>query len=1001
MTHPMDHTETNPDPQATDEVLDRFKREQQSAVDGAPVAGSMQLRGRLKIFFGMSPGVGKTYAMLAAAQRMAAQGVDVAVGVVETHGRAETEQMLLGLDIIPRVKIEYGGAGAGGATTLHEFDVDSAMRRRPDILLVDELAHSNAPGSPSGRAKRWQDVEACLAAGVNVYTTLNVQHLESINDVVAQITGVKVSETVPDRVFDEADEIELVDLPPDALHERLKAGKVYLGENAVRAVDPSDGFFRKGNLLALREIALRRTAAWVDSDMRRYKQDRGIRAVWPAGERIVVAVSPSPMSAKLIRAAKRMAAGLHAELIAVYVETPRSANLSAQDRERLDANLRLAETLGGTTHTLAGDNAARELIAFARSRNVGRIVVGKSERPRWREVLFGSFIDNLIRESGDIDIYVVRGDESASGVTHPARSAAENGARTPKPPARVAGEFAASAGMVAACALVGLAFFRPPDLSEEALILLAGVVVSALWFGRVTAIFASIMAVLAFNYFFTEPRFTLNINDTGYLVTFSVMLAVGVVVGTLAARAREQRLRAWSRERATAAQHALSRELAAARDARSVAAIVARHAHDLLQADAVVCTPAPLARGGASLRARELDVAAAAGSGGPDWYSGEGEEPARDRGVAQWVFDHGSPAGRGTSTLPSAQGGYVPLIGSSGRVGVLGVRTEQKGDVDPFDAAQLATLESIASQAASALERVTLAESEQSARINAERERLRSALLSSVSHDLRTPLASITGAASTLQQAGASQTSEGAEGVGGGIDEPTRAALLRTIVDESSRLNDIIANLVFATRLESGSVDLRREWTTVEEIVGAGLSRHRDALASRPFRAHVPTDLPMIHVDNAMLPQVVHNLVENSLRYTAPATALGISAWTSETNVVVKVWDEGAGLADDESSKVFERFYRGRASKTASPSSGAAASTGMGLGLTICEGIIRVHGGRIWAEPNTPRGVAFLFSLPIDYPQPVLPAKEDAAADRGAATLPTTINSGQIGSSAR
>lgn len=991
----------NPMPQSTDEVLDRFKRDQRAITEAAWVAGAAPPRGQLKIFFGMAPGVGKTYAMLAAAQRMAAQGVDVAVGVVETHGRAETEQMLLGLDIIPRVRIEYGGAsGAGTTTTLHEFDVDAAIRRRPDILLVDELAHSNAPGSPSGSAKRWQDVEACLAAGVNVYTTLNVQHLESINDVVAHITGVKVSETVPDRVFDEADEIELVDLPPDALHERLKAGKVYMGDNAARAVDPSDGFFRKGNLLALRELALRRTAAWVDSDMRRYKQDRGIRAVWPAGERIVVAVSPSPMSGKLVRAAKRMAAGLHADLIAVYVETPRTANLSAANRERLDANLRLAESLGGTTHTVAGENAARELIAFARSRNVGRIVVGKTERPRWREVLFGSFIDNLIRESGDIDIYVVRGDESVSGVTHPARRAGENDARTRKPPARVVGELAASAGVVAACALVGLAFFRPPDLSEESLILLAGVVVSALWFGRVAAIFASILAVLAFNYFFTEPRFTLNINDTGYLVTFCVMLAVGVVVGTLAARAREQRLRAWSRERATAAQHALSRELAVARDARGVAAIVARHTHDLLQADAVVCTPTPGAGVGASSRPMGLDVAAAAGLGGPDWYSGEGEEPARERGVAQWAFDHGNPAGRGTSTLPSAQGRYQPLVGSRGRVGVLGVRAQVNNGVEAFDATQLATLESIASQAASALERVTLAESEQAARINAERERLRSALLSSVSHDLRTPLASITGAASTLQQADASQKSEGAEGVGGGIDEPTRAALLRTIVDESSRLNDIIANLVFATRLESGSVDLRREWTTVEEIVGAGLSRHRGALATRPFRVQMPNDLPMIRVDNAMLPQVVHNLVENALRYTEPGTPLGISAWTSETNVVIKVWDEGAGLADDESSKVFERFYRGRASQTAGSHSHATTSTGMGLGLTICEGIVRVHGGRIWAEPNTPRGVAFLFSLPVEHPQPALPAEEDAAENRGVTTLPAPIDGGQTGRSA-
>jgi len=851
------------------------------------------------------------------------------------------------------------------------------------------------PGSPSGRAKRWQDVEACLAAGVNVYTTLNVQHLESINDVVAQITGVRVSETVPDRVFDEADEIELVDLPPDALHERLKAGKVYLGEHAARAVDPSDGFFRKGNLLALRELALRRTAAWVDSDMRRYKQDRGIRAVWPAGERIVVAVSPSPMSAKLIRAAKRMAAGLHAELIAVYVETPRTANLSARDRERLDANLCLAESLGATTQTLAGENSARELITFARSRNVGRVVVGKTERPRWREALFGSFIDNLIRESGEIDVYVVRGDDPVAGLPQPVRSPSDRSTPAAKPPARIAGELAASAGLVTACALLGLAFYRPPDLSEESLILLAGVVISALWLGRLAAIVASALAVLAFNYFFTEPRFTLNVNDTRYLITFAVMLGVGIIVGTLAARAREQRLRAWSREQATAAQHALSRELAAARDVPTVAGIVARHTHDLLKTDVVVCAPLPKARSDGSAAPKELDVLGAAGHSGPDWFAGEGEREVRERGVAQWTFDHGSPAGCGTSTLPSAQGRYVPLIGSGGKVGVLGVRAKHGAAAGPLDASQLATLDALASQAASALERVTLAESEQSARINVERERLRSALLSSVSHDLRTPLASITGAASTLQQAG--DRRQGGEAVGTGIDEATRASLLRTIVDESSRLNDIIANLVFATRLESGAVDVRREWTTVEEIVGSGLARHREALATRPFRVHLPSDLPMLRVDNAMLPQVVHNLIENALRYTAPGTALGVSAWTSETSVVVKIWDEGDGLAEDEASKVFERFYRGRASKAAGAGGPAPASTGMGLGLTICEGIIRAHRGRIWAEPNNPRpphGVAFLFSLPIDHPQPTLPAREDPGEDRVRGTLPPTIDGG-------
>jgi two-component system sensor histidine kinase KdpD len=978
--------ESNPSPGATDEVLDRFKREQRPTTDGASSGGSALPRGRLKIFFGMCPGVGKTYAMLAAAQRMAGQGVDVAVGVVETHGRVETEQMLLGLDIIPRTTIEYQSPG-GVSTTLREFDVDAAIRRHPDILLVDELAHSNTPGSPSGRAKRWQDVEACLAAGVNVYTTLNVQHLESINDVVAQITGVRVSETVPDRVFDEADEIELVDLPPDALHERLKAGKVYLGDNALRAVDPSDGFFRKGNLTALRELALRRTAAWVDSEMRRYKQDRGIRNVWPAGERIVVAVSPSPMSGKLVRAAKRMAAGLHADLIAVYVETPRTANLSATDRERLQANLRLAESLGATTQTVAGDNAARELIAFARSRNVGKIVVGKTERSRWKDVLLGSFIDNLIRESGDIDVYVVRGDDLATGTARALSPGAVSDARASKPPARVARELAASALVIAACSLLALALYRPPDLSEEALVLLAGVVIAALWFGRAAAVLASVLAVIAFNYFFTEPRFTLNVNDSGYLITFAVMLAVGLVVGTLAATAREQRLRAWSRERATAAQHALSRELAAARDVREVATIIARYAHELLQADAVACVPSTPERTQSPATARSLVVLSSAGTRGPDWFAGEADDEIRERSVAQWAFDHGSTAGRGTPTLPSAQGRYVPLVGSRARVGVLGVRFAEG---DSLGAPQLAALDALASQAASALERVALSESEQAARVNAEREQLRSALLSSVSHDHRTPLAGITGAASTLEQAEALRGSSNSES--NAIDGATRSALLRTIVDESSRLNDIIANLVFATRLESGSIDLRREWTTVEEIIGAGLARHRAALAARPFRVQVPTDLPMIRVDNAMLPQVVHNLVENAIRYTTSSTPMGVSAWASESSVVVKVWDEGDGLAEDESSKVFERFYRGRASKAGGASAHAATATGMGLGLTICEGIIRAHSGRIWAEPNTPKGVAFLFSLPTDQPQPTLPAREDVTegSDVGASTKPAS-----------
>lgn len=919
-----------------DEVLARFKRSQGEDSSGASLGDMARPRGRHKIFFGMSPGVGKTYAMLAAAQRHAAQGVDVVVGVVETHGRSETEQMLLGLDIVSPRRIPYGG------TTLSEFDAEAAIARRPDLLLVDELAHTNAPGS--NREKRWQDVEQCLKAGVNVYTTLNVQHLESLNDVVTQITGVAVRETVPDRVFDEADEVELVDLPPEVLHERLRAGKVYMGEHAARAVDPSDGFFRRGNLTALRELALRRTAAWVDSDLRRYKQDQGIRSVWPASERIVVAVSPSPMSGRVVRAAKRMAAGLHADLIAVYVETPRTADLVSAERERLDQHMRLAESLGATTATLAGASAARELIAFARSRNVGKIVVGKTERPRWQEALFGSFIDNLIRASGDIDIYVVRGDEWLTDAAAETRSSPGTDASSAS--TRGAGRYAAALLLVTGVTALGVFAFSGLELANIVMVYLASVVIAALWLGRGPAIVTAAAGVAAFDFCFVPPRWTFAVSDVQYLVTFGVMLGVGLVIGTLASRTREQARHAWARERTTSAQYALSRELAAASDAVQVAAIVARHTHDLLQADAIVCRSVAADAGRASPR---LDVIAAAGS--PDWFD------ERERGVAQWAMEHGRAAGAGTQRLPSAAGRYVPLLGTSGKVGLLCVRPRQA----TWEHLETRALDSVVIQAASALERVMLSESQHAARLEAERERLRSALLSSVSHDLRTPLASITGAASTL------------EGTAGGapLDRSTQAALLRTIVQESSRLSDLIANLVFATRLEAGSVTLRREWTTLEEIVGVGLSKLREPLATRSPRIHLPSDLPMVRVDNAMLPQVVHNLVENALHYTPAGTPISINAWTVDERIVVKIADEGPGLAEDEASRVFERFYRGRESR--SHASTTAATTGMGLGLTICEGIIRAHGGMIWAEPNTPRGVAFLFSLPIERPQPALP----------------------------
>ncbi len=901
-------------------------------------------RGRLKVFFGAAPGVGKTYAMLAAVQRLGRDGIDVVIGLVETHGRTETEQMLLGLDILPRRDVEYRGTdGRSSPVVLHEFDLEAALARKPEILVLDEFAHTNAPGSKY--EKRWQDVQELLKAGISVYTTLNVQHIESLNDVVAQITGVQVRETVPDFVVDEADEVELVDLPPEVLLDRLKAGRVYVPQSIQAA---SESFFRRGNLTALRELALRRTAEWVDRQMREYKHDKGIRAIWPAAERILVAVSPAPSSGKIVRAAKRMAAGLHADLLAVYVETPRTAGFSSVDRERIAQTLRLAESLGAETSTISGENAAAELISLARSRNVNKIVVGKTGQSRLRETLFGSFVNNLLRLSGEIDVYVIRGDSDATPIgdtpiKSDGRSLIHSGRRR-------SGllHYAGALGIVVACTLLGLLVFRKLDLSNIAMLYLAGVVIAAVWLGRGPSVLAAVIGVAAFDFFFVAPQLTFAVSDVQYLWTFAVMLMVGLLIANLTTRLRGLADAARERERRTSLLYAMSRELASARDRREVATVAVRHVHDTFECDAAILVPGP-----ADL---PVGVETIASAGSPDWLDDVG---GRERGLARWTFDHGKPAGVGTQALPGSAGRYQPLSASQGKVGVLAVRPRDASSL--LSTPQQLLLDTFVNQIGLALERMSLIEGQQSARLEAESERLRSALLSSVSHDLRTPLSTIAGAATALQS-------------GSVLDETTREELTDSIVREAERLNDLIANLMFATRLEAGGVELRREWTSVEEAVGAGLSRHREALRSRQFHTRLPTDLPLVRVDNAMLPQVIYNLVDNALRYTPPDAPIDISAWTTESNVIVRVADQGPGLADDERSKVFLRFYRGRAARP------TGTRSGIGLGLTISEGIIKAHGGRMWAEDNQPRGVAFFFSLPIERPQPVVPSEPVEAA---------------------
>lgn len=874
-------------------------------------------RGKLKIFFGAAPGVGKTYAMLEEARKLYTQGVDVLIGVAEPHGRSETAMLLLGLEILPPRSVEYHD------TILSEFDLDAALARRPAILLMDELAHSNAPGSRF--QKRYQDVEALLAAGIDIFTTLNVQHLESLKDIVAKITEIEVRETVPDSVFDGADEVELVDLPPDDLLTRLHAGKVYIPSVAKNAMLH---FFRKGNLTALRELALRRTAEWVDRQMQNYKKEHGIAAVWPAGERILVCVGPNANASKIVRAAKRLAISLRAELIAVYVERPLKLKISESDREQVLSALRLAESVGAETVTLnnagIGKRAiAVEILEYARSRNVTKIVLGRGSRAPWRERLFGSNVQRLLQNSPDVDLFIIQNEE---------------GELKPSPNITIAPPRSGPASYGYAVAAVGIvtgvSFLVSDHLNPAniAMLYLIGVLVTAIAAGRGPSIAASIVSVAAFDFFFVQPTLTFAVADSEYIITFLVMLVVGLVSSSLTVRLREQARMARDRERQSATLYAMARELAAARGEAEVLKIGTRHLRDSLGGEVAILRP----DGAGSIQISDAGLSD---------YSLDDTE----RGAAQWSFDHLQSAGLGTTILPSARAIYLPLAATQGVVGVVGFRPRAG---DPLAPARQHLLDTFASQLALAIERVSLIRKTQDSNIRAEAERTRNALLSSVSHDLRTPLAVITGSASTLAQNGAALADE------------TRRALIAQIYEEASRLGRLIENLVFATRLDDGGIQLKKEWCSIEELVGGALRRVDESLKNRPVKTYIPADLPMVRADSVLMEQVIVNLLENALRYSPADSPIDIFAWKEDGRLIIKISDDGPGIPTGEEEKLFDRFYRGP-----SPPRG----TGLGLGLYICRGIVNAHDGRVWGERRADRGSSFFISLPIE---PAAPAPE-------------------------
>jgi two-component system sensor histidine kinase KdpD len=901
-----------PDP---DELLARV-REQERASG----------RGRLTIFFGFAPGVGKTYTMLEAARgEVSDQKRDMVVGIAETHGRYDTGSLLIGLEMLPRRKVEHRGIA------LEEFDLDAALARKPQLLLVDELAHTNAPGSR--HLKRWQDVDELLEAGIDVFTTLNVQHLESLNDVVAQITGVIVRETVPDAVFDKAYEVRVVDLPVDELLERLHDGKVYVPQQAARAVE---SFFREGNLIALRELALRRTAERVDAKMRGYKAAHGIEESWHAGERVLVCVSPSPHSARLVRAARRMATSVHAELVGVYVETPASLRMSAQDREQLALNMRLVESLDGEPVTLRGEDAAAETVQYARKRNVTKIVVGKPTYPRWRDALRRSFLDDIVRKSREIDVYVISG--QPSDTIHPP-------ARDEEPIRRTRLELGGGvAAVVVVCVatLIGWYGFGHDLLPDVVMVYLLGVVIVSMRFGYVPSLLATVLSVIALDFFFIPPFFSFAVSDLRHTTTFAVMFLVAVILNQLTKRIRDQADAARAAERRTASLYGMSRELGLAHSRDLLLRTADRHLAEVFSVRVAVLLPGP---DGA------LEPVFA--------EKGTLDADSKDLGVAEWTWLHQRQAGIGTDTLPSARALFVPLKGSRGRVGVLALYPSAATHLDDADERQL--LDTFAGLVGSALERALFAEEARRARLQAETEQLRNSLLSSVSHDLRTPLAVVTGATTTLLDEH------------GPRDPAVRRELLETVHEEAMRLNRLVRNLLDMTRLEAGALKVQKELQPIEEVVGAALDRMDDRLRGREVHTEIPRDLPLVPFDSALIEQVLINLLENATKYTPPGSPIEVAARVRREWVEVEVADRGPGVAPKDAERVFEKFYRAREGE----------GGGAGLGLTICRGIVVAHGGRIWVESREGGGASFRFTLPLQSGAPSQPSPlpEEPAAE--------------------
>lgn len=877
-------------------------------------SASREASGRLKIFLGAAPGVGKTYEMLMSGRARKAEGVDVVVGVVETHGRKETQALLEGFEIISRVNIPYKGQA------LEEMDLDAILARKPALVLVDELAHTNAPGSR--HPKRYLDVQEMLDQGIDVYTTLNIQHVESLNDVVAQITRIRVRETVPDSIIDRADDVEIIDLTPDDLIKRLHEGKVYLPQTAKQA---TENYFSPGNLTALRELALRRTAQRVDDQLLRHMQSHAIPGPWAAGDRVLVCIDERPRGSALVRYAKRQADRLRAPWVALHVEAPRARSLSEADKDRIASALRLAGQLGGDAVTLPGQDVAREILRYASANNFSHVIIGNSDKPRWRELIEGSVSHDLIRGAGDISIHMISGKERDT--------ASERRVESASPRSFELRPYVYAVAYTTVAVGFGTLLSRVLDVRNIALVFLMAVLASAVTAGLWPALFTSALAALAFNFFFLQPLYTLQIGDPESVIAFGFFLGVAVIASNLTARVQRQAAAARQRARTTEDLYLFAKKLAGAGTLDDVLWATAHQIAAMLKVRVVILLP------------EDDTIAVKAG------YPPDDTLVDADIAAARWAWEHDRPAGRGADTLPGAKRLYLPLRTGRTPIGVIGLDNDKQGPL--LTPEQQRLLDALADQAAVAIERIQLVADVDKAKLAAEADRLRSALLTSISHDLKTPLAAIMGTAGTLRD------------YSGTMSDADRADLLTTIVEESERLNRFIANLLDMTRIETGATEPNLSFQYIGDIVGSALRRAEKILARHRTQIDIAPNLPMLKLDPVLFEQILFNLLDNAAKYAPAGSTIRIQGEKQASHVVLQIMDEGPGIPPADLERIFDSFYRVR--------KGDHVRAGTGLGLSICRGFVEAMGGAIAAGNRPDRtGAVFTIRMPVPAQPPNL-----------------------------